>query len=180
MKSDRFSKLSTFVVIVVSLGVLVWIAETAAPNVRSPFDQTTAGNMEASSSAVVNQPSYLTESLAVTDIKAPKGVIHAMVASTSDQKELGLSNSPSLPADSGMIFPFQYPGDYGFWMPDMNYSLDMVWISSDKKVAGITYDVPADSYPEVFYPPLPISYVMELSVGEAERFGVATGTQLVF
>lgn len=113
-------------------------------------------------------------------VHAPKGLIPAEVASSSAEQELGLSNRASLPADQGMLFTFRYPGDYGFWMKDMHFPIDMIWVLSNKKVAGITAAVPADSYPSVFYPPLAISYVLELNAGAAEKFGIATGTQLTF
>ena len=113
-------------------------------------------------------------------IHAPGGTITAEVASTSDQQALGLGGRTGLQADGGMLFPFRYPGDYGFWMKDMQFPLDMVWISSDKTVVSVTPDIAADTYPTVFYPPLAISYVLELNAGAADRFGIATGTQLEF
>ncbi|MDE2041039.1 MAG: DUF192 domain-containing protein [Patescibacteria group bacterium] len=113
-------------------------------------------------------------------IAAPAGTIYAEIASTSDQQELGLGNRASLPADHGMLFVFPHPGDYGFWMKDMHFDLDMVWISSNKKVVAVSHDVPVDSYPAVFYPPLAVSYVLEINADAASRFGIATDTQLAF
>ncbi len=121
-----------------------------------------------------------TDKLIVTAIRAPGGIITAEIASSSDQQAKGLGGRASLQANAGMLFPFKYPGDYGFWMKDMRFSIDMVWISSNKKVVSITPGVSPDTYPNVFYPPLAISYVLELNAGDAQRFGIATGTQLVF
>ncbi|MBU6231731.1 DUF192 domain-containing protein [Patescibacteria group bacterium] len=115
-----------------------------------------------------------------TPISAPLGTIHAAIATTSADQEKGLGDRDQIAADQGMLFAFNAPGDYGFWMKDMRFPLDMVWILSNKKVTGVTYDIPADSYPTVFYPPLAVSYVLELPAGSAAKFGIATGTQLGF
>ncbi|MDE1975201.1 MAG: DUF192 domain-containing protein [Patescibacteria group bacterium] len=131
-------------------------------------------------SKVADQSSSTGNDMQVVSIKAPGGVIHAMVASTSAEQERGLGGRSSILVDQGMLFPFRYPGDYGFWMKDMSFPLDMVWISSDKKVSGVTPGISADSYPEVFYPPVAISYVLELNSGGAAAYGIATDTQLVF
>ena len=79
-----------------------------------------------------------------------------------------------------MLFPFAVPGRYGFWMKDMRFSLDMVWISSDKRVVMVSSDVSPDTYPLVLYPPSDISYVLELNADSANKFGIATSTKLVF
>jgi len=113
-------------------------------------------------------------------IHAPAGIVSAFVASTSDQQELGLGQRASLPADEGMLFPFAIPGQYGFWMKDMDFPLDMVWIAPDKAVIAISRDVQPDSYPSVIYPPGDISYVLELNADSASKYGIATSTKLVF
>ena len=62
----------------------------------------------------------------------------------------------------------------------MRFSLDMVWISSDKQVVMVSRDVSPASYPEVLYPPSDISYVLEINADSANKFGIATSTKLVF
>ncbi|MFA6601500.1 MAG: DUF192 domain-containing protein [Candidatus Paceibacterota bacterium] len=113
-------------------------------------------------------------------IQAPSGTIQAAVASTSEAEERGLSGQISMPSDSGMLFTFENPGSYGFWMKDMNFPLDLVWMSEDKSVVGITANLSPDTYPNVFLPPSDISYVLELNAGASQKFGIATGTSLIF
>lgn len=143
---------------------------------------TQAADMEASSSEPegsaipMNAPiSYL-----FMPIHAPQGTIQAMIASTTDVQELGLGQRASLPAGQGMLFVFPDAGTYGFWMKAMQFPLDMVWIDSSHRVAGVTANISPDTFPEVFLPPSEISYVLELNAGASERFGIATGTQLSF
>ena len=93
---------------------------------------------------------------------------------------MGLSYRKFLPSDQGMLFIFPESGSYGFWMKDMNFSLDMVWLDQDKKVVGIVTNATPESYPDVFMPPSLIKYVLELNAGVAGKMGMATGTMLGF
>ena len=165
MQPRLLHNVSIFAVIVSSLFVLIWIGMRAASAV--PF-----GIGEPDAMTAKGSPSV--------DIKVPKGVIHAIVVSTTEALARGLSGRPSLPKDSGMLFVFPNVGIYGFWMKDMNFPIDIVWINADKKVSGIARDVEPTTYPKVFYPPSEIRYVLELNSGGALDYGIATGTKLVF
>jgi uncharacterized membrane protein (UPF0127 family) len=168
--------LSLIVIVCVAILVQNLAAPSSVPSGNAPTSelQTQPSSIQSVSGPIGDQ------NLKVVSLKAPNGTLQIEVASTSLQQAKGLGNRPSLPADRGMLFPFMYPGDYGFWMKDMHFPIDMVWISSDKKVVSVTPNVSPDSYPTVFYPPGAISYVLELNAGAAKEFGIATGTQLVF
>lgn len=152
---------------------------TSTPDLGS--DILPAGNDQpASSSEMLSPTSLQGHVLPHTSIKAPLGIIDAEVASSSADQATGLSFRTSLLPAHGMLFPFAYPGDYGFWMKDMRFPIDMVWISSNKRVVSVTEDVLPSTYPTVFYPPVAISYVLELNAGAARTYGIATDTQLAF
>lgn len=167
-------------ILIVIVCIAILVQSLSAP-VQAPSQASTAPSLV--SPATIAGPAHIITSqdrLIVERIYAPGGSIEAEVASTSDQQAKGLGGRASLKAGTGMLFPFAHPGDYGFWMKDMHFPLDMVWISSNKKVASVTSNISPDTYPEVFYPPLAISYVLELNAGDAVRFGIATGTELEF
>ncbi len=126
------------------------------------------------------QPIQADPSLQTVSIQAPKGTISALIADTPQSKEKGLGGRASLPTGQGMLFIFSEPGMQAFWMKDMKFALDMVWIGADKKIAGISADISQNSYPQVFFPPSPVLYVLELNAGSAKSFGLATGTDLIF
>lgn len=94
----------------------------------------------------------------------------------------GLSGRSRLPAGQGMLFIFPEPGLYGFWMKDMNFPLDFVWISGDR-VAGVTEDVPPCQLSiincQLFYPPERVDVVLEVNAGEVERSGIKAGAAVV-
>ncbi len=117
---------------------------------------------------------------ATKTINAPKGNIQAEISDTPDKMELGLSNRLSLDPDSGMFFVFSDSEPRSFWMKDMLFPLDIVWIDADKKVVGIAPNLSPDTFPETFVSPDNVQFVLELNAGGANKFGIATGTLLQF
>lgn len=77
----------------------------------------------------------------------------------------GLSNRESLPKDYGLLFVFPETGKHGFWMKDMKFPIDIVWLDENKEVIGITKNLKPNSYPQVFYPPKDIKYALEINTG---------------
>lgn len=102
-------------------------------------------------------------------------VVRALVADTPESRALGLGGREGLAPDEGMLFVFSEDGVYPFWMKDMLFSIDMVWIASDGKVVDIRYRVPPESYPEHLTPKGPARYVLELPAGFAQAHHLALG-----
>jgi uncharacterized protein len=50
------------------------------------------------------------------------------VSRTSEERAKGLSFRDELCEDCAMLFVFETPGQYGFWMKDMRFPLDIFWI----------------------------------------------------
>jgi len=104
--------------------------------------------------------------------------IPVAIAGTPALQEQGLSDTDSLPADSGMLFVFSKPDKVGFWMKDMRYPLDFVWIDSAMKIVAIDSDIAADTYPTIFYPPKPVLYVLEVNANFSTAHHLSVGQQL--
>jgi uncharacterized membrane protein (UPF0127 family) len=79
-----------------------------------------------------------------------------------------------------MLFVFSEVATRGFWMRNMSFPIDIVWIDKNKNVIGILEDVDPDTYPNIFFPPSPVKYVLELNAGYADKNGIASGTPLTF
>ena len=97
------------------------------------------------------------------------------VAQTPYQMERGLSGRSSLPQGRGIVFVFSVPGFYGFWMKEMNFPIDIIWIGPDFKVVGISSDVSPSTYPKVFTPEVPAQYVLEVAAGWSEKNNISVG-----
>ena len=100
-----------------------------------------------------------------------------VVSHTDEMRQQGLSNTLTMPHD-GMLFVFPEEEFAGFWMEDMNYSIDIVWMDADSKIIDITKDISPKTYPKVFYPTAPVKYVLEFPGGFADSIGIQVGSRI--
>lgn len=124
-----------------------------------------------------NPPIFVPAAMTLTDGTTTLIVDYAV---TPKEQARGLSGRPSLPEGRGMLFVFDKKPAPPFWMPDMNFAIDIVWIGSDKRIVDITENATPESYPTTFSPKSPAAYVLEIAAGEARNLGFASGTQLMF
>jgi len=102
-------------------------------------------------------------------------IIFAEVADTTEERAQGLSGKESLKENEGMIFVFKNPTVPGFWMKDMLFPIDIVWINESGKVVSVTKNAGPESYPLVFYPEGSIRYVLEVPAGFSEKNNLKKG-----
>ncbi|MCF7843774.1 DUF192 domain-containing protein [Candidatus Gracilibacteria bacterium] len=111
-------------------------------------------------------------------ISTPHGAIVAEVADTRSSRELGLSGRESMKENEGLLFIFDTPGRYGFWMKDMIFPLDILWINQNGIVVEIERNVTPESYPKTYINASPATYVLELNAGIAEKQGLFIGSKV--
>lgn len=111
-------------------------------------------------------------------ITTPRGEMTVEVADTESSRELGLSGRPSMKDDEGLLFAFDLPGQYGFWMKDMLFPLDIIWINQNGVVVEIERDARPESYPQTYMNKSPASYVLEVNAGIAEERGLYIGSKV--
>ena len=107
-------------------------------------------------------------------------VFTVKVAETKYFLEKGLSGHEPLQDNEGMFFVFKKPDNYGFWMKDMLFPIDIVWISEDFKVTHIEKSVLPESYPKVFYSGVPSMYVLEINSGQSDKKNIKIGDFVKF
>lgn len=107
--------------------------------------------------------------------------INVEIADDPTERAQGLSGTPSLADDEGMLFIFNEPAIQSFWMKDMQIPLDMIWIR-DGVVVGISADVPVWENGQITRRSSgePADTVLEVNAGWAERNGVMIGDALAF
>ena len=101
-------------------------------------------------------------------------------AESNEEKRRGLCCRESLNSDAGMLFLYDEPGFYEFWMKDTYIPLDIIWISEQKRVVYIENIVTPASYPTRFSSPLPAQYVLEVNAGWAEANHIQLGDTVSF
>jgi len=84
------------------------------------------------------------------------------IADSDEERTQGLSGTASLKPQEGMLFLFPQADYHPFWMREMRFPIDIIWIDSSWHVVGITKEARPESYPSLFYPPAPIKYVLEV------------------
>jgi hypothetical protein len=114
------------------------------------------------------------------EVKINDQIIIAEVAHDEESRSLGLSGREKLNINEGMLFIFEDPGVYPFWMKDMKFPIDIIWIDSDNRIADIDENVQPE--PGVleenlaqYKPPIPVERVLELRAGRAQLLSAEVG-----
>ncbi len=89
------------------------------------------------------------------------------VVSKQDDMERGLMYRTGLEQNKGMLFVFPNDGKDSFWMKNMHFNLDILWISLDGRIVDIGQNIPACTAAPcpVYTPQSPARYVLELNSG---------------
>jgi uncharacterized membrane protein (UPF0127 family) len=98
------------------------------------------------------------------------------LAQTSQEQSIGLAKYKSIPLDYGMIFLFQKSDYYSFWMKDMKFPIDIIFISGNK-VVDVFDKVPVslnENLP-VYTPRTKADKVLEINAGLAGKYGIKIG-----
>lgn len=114
------------------------------------------------------------------EIKIGEAEVMAELADTPEERARGLSGREELGDGEGMLFIFDEPAVVGFWMKEMLFPIDIIWIDSYKRVIGVEKDISPATYPETFRPSEAVKYVLEVPAGFSQRHSVDTGDELYF
>ena len=104
-------------------------------------------------------------------------VFEVEIASTPEEKAMGLMFRTSLAGNAGMLFPYSPPQEATMWMRNTYFSLDMVFIRAD----GIVHRVEPRTEPfseRVIASRGDVAAVLELKAGTAERLGLKPGDRV--
>ena len=103
-----------------------------------------------------------------------------LIADTMALRQRGLSGRPSLKENEGMLFIFTDNAVRGFWMKEMNFPLDIIWINENQEITGIAENVLPESYPESVSSIVPVKYVLEINANTASKRGILEGKEVEF
>lgn len=99
------------------------------------------------------------------------------IADTDTLRAKGLGGHEPLQPDEGMLFIFETEGIYSFWMKDMRFPIDILWLALDGKVVHIEKNVSPESYPTSFTPGSPAQYVLEVRAGFVDQYDIRIGSR---
>jgi len=110
-------------------------------------------------------------------------VVRVEIADSSHERTTGLSEHIFLHEDRGMLFVFDGPAQPSFWMKDMDFPIDIIWILGET-VVGIEENVPvlpegvAEGDMPRYQPASPVDRVLEVNAGFASVHGLGLGETL--
>ncbi|MBP9816502.1 MAG: DUF192 domain-containing protein [Candidatus Pacebacteria bacterium] len=99
-------------------------------------------------------------------------------ADTNEERERGLSGRAEVPHNYAMLFVFDTPARYGFWMKDMRTSIDIIWLDENHVVTKVDEAILPSTFPTLFYPPTPTRFVLETAAGQAKVLGWMPGVSV--
>ncbi len=108
--------------------------------------------------------------------------ISVEIAASAAAREKGLSGRERLDAGHGMLFVFAAPNVYSFWMKDMKFPIDIIWIRGDE-VVDLSTEVPVPKPGEalaLYKPRQAADRVLEVPSGYCRTHGLRTGEKVSY
>ena len=93
------------------------------------------------------------------------------VSDTPQKRRLGLGKRSGLKKNWGMLFVFEKRKAHRFWMKDMQFALDIIWLDNYRIVHILRNVQPAISgeEPAILEPPEEANFVLEIDAGRADE-----------
>ena len=107
--------------------------------------------------------------------------VNAEVVSSQAALTQGLSGRENLPTDGGMLFIFFQSQPHPFWMKDMRFPLDIIWLSKGQ-VVDIWANAPATPSgqpPARRQPQISADMVLEVAAGSIDTWSLRVGDTVV-
>ncbi|MFA6354400.1 MAG: DUF192 domain-containing protein [Candidatus Paceibacterota bacterium] len=106
------------------------------------------------------------------------------MADTTLSRMKGLSGRDGLVENEGMFFVFDSPANQGFWMKDMKFPIDIIWIK-DGKIVGFVENAQPEPGKTVFGLKIynssePVDRVLEVNAGTVAKYGFEVGQSVSF
>lgn len=162
------------IVIFILLFIFVFPLSVVAPAINISSLLAPFRNIETASGSAERKAVLLSE------VTIGRSVFFAEVMTGEEERNRGLSGRESLPRNRGMLFIFPKKDNLHFWMKNMFFPIDIIWIS-DNKVVGIDRnalpdgDLPTKAYAS----PEPVNRVIEVNAGFAAENNISVGDEVV-
>lgn len=111
-----------------------------------------------------------------TALQAGMHRIDAQVASTPEQRQIGLMWRKDMPLHEGMLFVFEDPAKQCFWMKNTLLPLTAAFVADDGTVVNLEDMKPQTTDPHCSAKP--VRYVLEMNKGWFAKKGIKAGAKL--
>jgi len=143
------------------------------------------GGKESQLQQTLNQEQIISgsDSYPQVNVTVNHQILIADISATNELRTKGLSVKDALAEDEAMLFVFDVEGEHRFWMKDMKFPIDIIWISSDKIVVDIENNLqPCHSggLCSIYEPDGNSVYVLETVGGFASKYDIVKVTPVKF
>ncbi len=174
----------TALVVIVMVGIAVGVI-TAAVLYINPTITSMLGGTEGEQQEIIISEKISSGSNGYRQVNVTVNglVLVADISVTNEQRTKGLSIKDGLAENEAMLFVFGNEAEHRFWMKDMKFPIDIIWIDSEKTIVHIEHNLqPCASgvLCTTYKPDNDSLYVLETVGGFAEKYGIVKGTRVEF
>ena len=174
----------TALIVIVIVGIAIGVI-TAAVLYFNPAIKSTLGGTEGKQQEIIVSEEITSGSNGYRQVNVTVNglVLVADISATNEQRTKGLSVKDGLAENEAMLFVFDNQAEHRFWMKDMKFPIDIIWIDSDKTIVHIEHNLqpcPSGVLCTTYKPTDDSLYVLETVGGFAEKYGIVKGTPVEF
>ncbi len=104
------------------------------------------------------------------------------ISDTVEKRSLGLGKRDQLQTDWGMLFVFEKRAKHTFWMKDMRFPIDIIWLDNHKIIHILSNVKPEE--PGVRLPKLKpagvANFVLEIEAGKSKLLNLQVGQRVQY
>ena len=169
-----------FAIMLALAGLLLLIAfqYVFATEAATQANHTHTNLVKALQDALQNDSEYLRAKVSIEGFE-----LSAEIPVTGELMSKGLSVRNQLRENESMLFVFEEPSRYAFWVKDMKFPIDIIWLDS----YGIIVHMEENLMPcplvlicPSYAPDADSQYVLETTAGFAQRHNISLGTNIKF
>lgn len=116
-----------------------------------------------------------------TQVSVNDAKFQVSLAKTDKEKQIGLSDTKNLPENKGMLFLFDQPAYYSFWMKEMKFPIDIIYIHGNKVTTVFSNVLPpsqTDGHLPLYQPKNASDKVLEVNAGMAQKYNIQEGSTI--
>lgn len=115
----------------------------------------------------------------IREVRIGENIFQAEIVNTPAERSQGLSGREELCENCAILFIFNEKGLHSFWMKEMNFDLDMIWID-ENEVVHIAKNASHKKELEIIKPEREANKVLEINAGLSDKFGIKVGDKMEF
>jgi uncharacterized membrane protein (UPF0127 family) len=146
------------------------------PTVGAQVDNAGTNLVGAVQEASQNGTDYLKAKITIEGLE-----LSAEIPATGELMDKGLAIKNELKENESMLFVFDKPSRHSFWMKDMKFPIDIIWLDSNGKVVHIEKNLEPCTLVLVcpgYIPNADSQYVLETVSGFSQRNNIHLGTNV--